>query len=40
MLYNESIIALIKEAEVLKSQGRNAEAIEVLQSILITEPSV
>ena len=38
MLYNESIIALIKEAEVLKSQGRNAEAIEVLQSILITEP--
>jgi len=38
MKYDESVLAMLQQSEELKSQGRNAEAIKVLQSILIETP--
>ena len=38
MKYNQSVIAMLKQAEELKSTGRNEEAIKVLQTILIETP--
>lgn len=38
MKYDPSVLAMLRQAETLKSQGRNAEAIEVLQTILMETP--
>lgn len=38
MKYDPSVLAMLRQAEELKSQGRNAEAIEVLQTILMETP--
>lgn len=39
MIKDESVIGLLRESEELKSQGRNDEAIQILQTILIAHPN-